>query len=171
MASGSRKMARHLAWLPVLALLLIACGGTAVEAPATAAPEPEPVTVFLVAVGDAGQNGPRIGCDDSVVPVEQTAVAGESPVATALNTLLALPQRPAEDPDLYSALAQSSFTVEEVQVEDGHAEIYLEGQLRLAGVCDEPRVVAQLQHTTLQFDAIDSVDLYLNGQPLEEQLR
>jgi hypothetical protein len=41
----------------------------------------------------------------------------------------------------------------------------------VGGVCDEPRVRAQLEETALQFVTVDSVSIFVNGQPLAEALR
>ena len=46
------------------------------------------------------------------------------------------------------------------------AKIYLTGELGpLGGVCDNPRAAIQIEETALAYDTIDSVALFLNGEP------
>jgi len=41
----------------------------------------------------------------------------------------------------------------------------------VGGVCDEPRVQAQLRETALQFSTVDSVSIFINGIQLEDALQ
>jgi hypothetical protein len=43
--------------------------------------------------------------------------------------------------------------------------------LRLGGVCDEPRISAQLEQTALQFDALKNTAIFVNGESLADQMR
>jgi spore germination protein GerM len=65
---------------------------------------------------------------------------------------------------------QSDIQLESATVENGLATINLSGDLELGGACDNPRVEAQIEQTALQFPTVDEVDIFLNGQPLEEVL-
>jgi hypothetical protein len=38
----------------------------------------------------------------------------------------------------------------------------------LGGVCDNPRVEAQIEETALQFATVSEVAVFVNGKPLEE---
>ncbi|MEZ4680232.1 MAG: GerMN domain-containing protein [Caldilineaceae bacterium] len=53
-----------------------------------------------------------------------------------------------------------------MDIVDGVASIYLTGTLRVGGVCDEPRVRAQIEETALQYYTVDEVRIYVNGEPL-----
>jgi hypothetical protein len=57
--------------------------------------------------------------------------------------------------------------VEGVTLEDGEAIVKLSGTLMLGGVCDNPRVEAQLEETALQFSTVSRVSVFVNGVPLE----
>ena len=46
----------------------------------------------------------------------------------------------------------------------------LNGTLQLGGVCDNPRVKAQLEQTALQFPTVKSVKYYINDKTLDEAL-
>ena len=49
-------------------------------------------------------------------------------------------------------------------------EVRLAGDLSLGGVCDPPRVEAQLRRTVLQFPRADSARFFINGEPLDAYL-
>ncbi len=126
--------------------------------------------IYLIAVGDEGQAGDEIGCGDSVVPVEVEIEPTLAPLTAALGRLLAIEDREVADTGLYNALYQSDLTLERVRIVDGEAIIELSGALVLGGVCDEPRVEAQLAYTALQYRTVDRVSIFINGMPLEELL-
>jgi hypothetical protein len=68
---------------------------------------------------------------------------------------------------LYNVFYQSDLEIETINVEDGEAIIRLAGSLLLGGVCDEPRVRAQIEETALQFSTVSEVTIYINGNLLE----
>jgi hypothetical protein len=53
---------------------------------------------------------------------------------------------------------------------DGKATIKLSGSLVLNGICDNPRVEAQIEQVALQFSTVKSVQVYLNNIPLQQAL-
>lgn len=178
------SLARTVLFAALALALLAACGslngtGTATvaasPAPATDTPQPTPTStetvsqlnIYLIAVGDNGESGKKIGCNDSVVPVEITVVPTSQPLTVALNKLLAVEGREYEESGLYNALYQSDLSLEQVSLQDGEAIVYLTGTYQIGGVCDEPRVKAQLQETVLQFPEVQNATIYINGEPLE----
>ena len=126
--------------------------------------------IYLIAIEDNGRSGPRIGCGDSVIPVTVEFPPTTAPLTAALERLLALNDQFFGESGLYNALYQSDLQVESVSVQNGTATIRLTGQLRLSGVCDNPRVEAQIEQTALQFSSVTQVAVFLNGRPLEEAL-
>jgi hypothetical protein len=126
--------------------------------------------IYLIAVGDDGQSGKEIGCDDSVIPVEVAIEPTIAPLTAALNQLLALDDQEYGQSGLYNALHRSDLTLESVAIQNREAIIRLSGTLTLGGVCDEPRVQAQLRETALQYATVDRVSIFINGQPLQEAL-
>jgi len=128
------------------------------------------VQIFLIALEDNGQSGKKIGCDDSVVPVQVTIPATQSVLRAALEALLSLKDQFYGQSGLYNALYQSNLQVEGVKIEGGKAVINLSGTLMLGGVCDNPRVEAQIEETALQFATVSEVAVFVNGKPLEEIL-
>lgn len=147
--------------------------GAAVLEQGTAQPAPEPplvseVQIYFIALGDAGQSGPAIGCDDSVIPVTINIEPTPAPLTAAFERLLAVDEQYYGQSGLYNALADSDLTLDSAAVENGQAIIYLSGDLRLGGVCDNPRIEAQLRQTADQFSTVDTSIIFINGQRLED---
>jgi hypothetical protein len=122
--------------------------------------------IYLIAIGDDGQSGKEIECDDSVVPVEVPIGPTIAPLRAALSKLLSIKAREYGESGLYNALYRSDLTLEDVGIFNREAVIRLSGTLTLGGVCDEPRVRAQLEETALQYPTVDSVSIFINGVPL-----
>ncbi len=122
--------------------------------------------IYLVALEDAGQSGLEIGCGDSVIPVEVQFEPTVAPLTAALGELFALNERFYGQSGLYNALYRSDLAVERIDIVNGVASLYLTGQLQVGGVCDEPRVRAQLEETALQYYTVSEVRIYINGEPL-----
>jgi hypothetical protein len=134
------------------------------------APQNTPVTttahIYLVALGDTGQSGREIGCGDSLIPVEQQIEPGSDPLEATIRELLAIDSRLYGERDLYNALHRSDLEIEDTVIQDGQAIIKLTGTVRLGGVCDNPRFLAQLEETAKQFPSIEQATILINGQPL-----
>jgi hypothetical protein len=129
------------------------------------------VKIVLIALGDGGTPAPgSIGCGDRAVPVERPIEPTAAPLEAAMRELLSLRQRTDGPAGPYNALYQSELRVERVALVDGRATISLTGQLRLGGVCDSPRVKAQLEGTARQFSTVREVAVVINGRPLDEAL-
>lgn len=166
--------------------------GTAVaeappESPAEALP-PEPgvpppletVRIFLVELdrgaGEAG-GGETFGCGDRLrgveVPVASEGLDTAGRIGAALRSLLAAEGGPETPGDLYSAFERSTLTVERVEAVGGFEGLYrveLAGDLVLGGVCDNPRVRAQIEATARQFAGVEDVEIVIDGEPLEATL-
>jgi hypothetical protein len=162
------------------------------ESPAQAVP-PEPavpppldqVRIFLVDVEAGAGEGEEgavpaadtFGCGDRLraveVPVATEGLDTAGRIGAALSSLLAAEGGEETPGDLYSALARSELVVERVEAVtgvDGLFRVHLAGQLRLGGVCDNPRVRAQLEATARQFEGVDEVEIVVDGEPLEAVL-
>ena len=126
--------------------------------------------IYLIAVGDEGQSGKEIGCGDSAVPVTINIEPTIAPLTAALENMFAINEQNYGQSGLYNALYQSNLSVQGIDIDNGHATIALNGDLLVGGVCDTPRVEAQLRQTALQYSTIDSVSVTINGQPLDDLL-
>ncbi len=128
------------------------------------------VNLYFVAVDDNGRNGPAIGCGDSIIPVAINIPPTPAPLTAAIRELLAVRDRNYGNTGLYNALAQSSLQLDSASVAQGVATLKLSGQLTSGGVCDDPRIIAQLTQTARQFSTVNSVQIFVNGQRIEDLL-
>jgi spore germination protein GerM len=123
--------------------------------------------IYLVALEDGGERGEEIGCGDSLVPVPVDVSPGVEPMQGVYEALLT---ETGQSERLYNALIQSDLQVDGYQVENGEAIVALSGEFQIGGACDVPRVRAQLEQTALQFEEVDSVEILINGDPLNAYL-
>jgi len=147
-----------------------------VSATATSLPSLTPasntqiIKIYLVGIGDNGTSGTKIGCDDSLIAVDVGIPPTAGVLRAALSELLAIDSDFYGDSGLYNALYQSNLEIGDLSVINGLARIYLTGDLMLGGVCDHPRVEAQLNAIALQFTTVSSVEIFINGIPLKDVL-
>jgi len=143
---------------------------TPTPVPATQSPGLSSVKLYLVALDDNGVSGPLVGCGDSLVAVDVPITPTLGVLRAAYTQLLAIKTPYYGESGLYNALHQSTLSLESIDLADGKAVIRLSGQFMLNGVCDIPRVQAQLEQTALQFNTVESVQVTVNGIPLEDAL-
>jgi hypothetical protein len=129
------------------------------------------VKIYLVAVGDAGKAGKKIGCDDSLVSVNRTIKKTAAPLAAAIRELLLTPQHPVETPNLENFWKGNDLTVRSVSIVNGVATIRLSGEVSVAGVCDEPRIESQIDATARQFRNVKKVKVFIGKQTLADAIR
>lgn len=127
------------------------------------------VKVYLVAVGDEGRRGRKIGCDDSLVPVRRAVNADGSPLRAALGELLAVPHE--YEGGLGNYWFGENLRVSGAAISGGTATIRITGRLYVAGVCDEPRIEEQIRETARQFPGVRRVKVFVNGRTLASAIR
>lgn len=137
---------------------------------ATATPGHQRVFIFLIALEDNGQSGQFVGCGDSVIPVKINTTPSLEVLRMSMEALLSMNEQYFGESGLYNSLYQSDLSLESISLENGKAVIHLTGSLILGGVCDNPRVEAQLEATALQFNTVNEVTIFINGKPLKEIL-
>lgn len=135
--------------------------------------QPNPVqtvTIYLVVLEGNQPGVEMIGCGDQLMAVVLPITPTTGVLRAALTKLLSIREAYYGESGLYHALYQSDLTVERIELENGLARVYLSGQLITGGVCDIPRIQAQLETTALQFSTVNQVQFYINGESLEEVL-
>lgn len=130
--------------------------------------DPQDTETVSIAVLDTEYEGePDRGCDQ-VVLIEREVPETEAPLTAALTELFSIDETRVEGYYNFIANTNETLTFDRAAVESGVASIYLSGELSgLAGVCDDPRAQIQIEETALQFATVESVTLYLNGQPTD----
>jgi LysM repeat protein len=144
--------------------------GQRIRVPAPA-PSEEPTgftltRIHLISLNDGGP----LGCGDTLVPVTVEIPSTRAVLRASLDKLLSLRTPYYGESGLYNALYQSQLTIDDVRIDNRIATIRLSGQVVLGGVCDSPRVQAQLEQAALQFSTVDQVKIYLNGNLLQDVL-
>ena len=134
-------------------------------------PPPNQMTVKVATIklDDNGKLGPKIGCNDSVVLTPVTIPYTTQPLHAAFQELFKLGEQKdaynaiqlmQKQPDQAKRLSFNTATIDN----SGLAKIYLKGEMTgLGGVCNPPRVQAQIEQTALQFPTVKSVETYLNN--------
>lgn len=148
--------------------------------PSPTAPPPAPtqapqglnsVLIYLIAPDDNGKSGALVGCGDSAVPVSVAIEPTLGVLRAAYTELFKLyGKQYYGQSGLMNALYASNLHIESLAVENGIARVALKGSLSLGGVCDAPRVEAQLRLTALHFSTVQDVIITLNGVPLKDAL-
>jgi hypothetical protein len=143
----------------------------------------------LVAVDDGGSRGARFGCNDSLVkahpaagggasavsggtPVPSDAPSGspaQEPLAAAMALLLGHDGVPSGS-GLYNALSSSSLSYVSGSLDGSTVTVTLAGELRQGGVCDGPRIEAQLAQTAIAATGASLAEITINGTPLPDLL-
>ena len=128
------------------------------------------VKIYLVAVGDNGKTGKKIGCDDSLVAVERAVKKSNAPLKSAIEELLAMPRE--YNQQLGNYWGGSTLKLKSAAISKGIAVIRLTGEGPLvAGVCDEPRITSQIEETAKQFASVKRVKVFVNNQTLEQAIK
>ncbi|WP_431710954.1 GerMN domain-containing protein [Glutamicibacter uratoxydans] len=138
--------------------------------PTTSDPTTAALTLFYVAVGDAGVAGPEIGCGDSIVATETTPMEFTDPVGAALSTLLAFDEPEHGASGLQNALAESDLHYVSATVAGDTVTVELSGSVVSGGTCDDPRIIEQLQYTAMTAAGTGHAEIRVDGQPLQEVL-
>jgi hypothetical protein len=166
---------------PTLAASETAPVATTVPSKVPPAASPEPATpvpsggasavkIYLVAIGDNGAGGTKIGCGDSLIPVTVSITPTVAVLRAALSKLLSIKTQFYGASGLYNSLYQSNLAIDSLVIQNGVATIRLSGTISMGGECDTPRFRAQLEQTALQFSTVKQVSIFINNKPISEVL-
>ncbi len=113
---------------------------------------------------------PKIGCNDVFVMQEISGPLSPKGVIEAMFVYKDFDEKEG----YYNVFSGSKdLKVEELKVdENGVVTVEVSGELRTGGVCDAPRVTAQIKNTIVQFDpfSIKDVKILINGEDLGDYL-
>ena len=126
--------------------------------------------VYYVALDDGGSQGIRFGCNDSLVAVRATAAQPGEPLAIALAQLLSPDDPTSVTSALYNALSGSALDYVSGYLQGATVVVNLTGQLQPGGVCDNPRIQAQLTQTAVAATGASRAEIYIDGRNLNELL-
>lgn len=159
--------------LILIALLMLAALtlSTAAQQSKPMRPDTQTIKIFLIAVGDDGKTGKKIGCGDSLVAVTRRIKKTAVPLMAAVRELLLTPQHPDSTPTLENFWKGRNLKVRSVSIRNHIATIHISGEVFVAGVCDEPRIESQIQETARQFPSVKKVKVFIGRRSLAEAIR
>ncbi|WP_254455745.1 GerMN domain-containing protein [Paeniglutamicibacter quisquiliarum] len=128
------------------------------------------MTVFYVALGDQGQAGPMIGCGDSIVATETGPVIYASQVEAAMSDLLENKDTVHGESGLMNALAGSNLRYVSSSVSGNTVTVELTGDLSSGGICDDPRIIAQLTYTAMVAAGAGEARILIDGIDIGDKL-
>lgn len=137
------------------------------QAPGSADFEP---VLYYVATNDNGVAGEKIGCDDSLVQTKGEKVQGDDEVVATMQALLENHDQKIGESGLYNALYQSELTFNSWEKTGKNVTVRLSGEVRSGGTCDDPRIIAQLEHTAATAAGAETATVMVNEVPIEELL-
>jgi hypothetical protein len=111
----------------------------------------------------------RFGCNDSLVAVHNADSSISEPLEAAMSRLLSGPDA-APARGLYNALSASSLRYVSGYLDGTTVVVNLTGEVRPGGVCDLPRIEAQLTHTAVTAVGASRAEIYVSGVPLVDVL-
>lgn len=133
-------------------------------------PTIDEIDIYLVAVGDKGEKGLKIGCDDSLVRVTRKIKPTVAPLRAALEELLATPREYSKE--LGNYWWGKDLKLKNVSITEGVATIHISGEgPYVGGVCDVPRITEQIENTAMQFSSVNTVKVFVNDKPLADAIR
>jgi hypothetical protein len=153
------------------AVLLFLSSLFIINSSSVAAQQRQQIKVYLVAVGDNGQAGKKIGCEDSLVPVTRSIRKTASPLKAALEELLSTPPETGANPKLQNFWKGRNLRVKSVSIRSSTATIHMSGEVFVAGICDEPRIESQIEETARQFPTVKRVKVFIGKRTLADAIR
>lgn len=123
-----------------------------------------------MAINDQGASGPMIGCADSIVATTTGLVIYTDRVEAAISSLLDNKNTHYGQSGLVNSLADSDLSYVSSSSSGGTVTVELTGQLRSGGICDNPRIIAQLEYTAMTAAAVAKAKILINGKEIAFQL-
>ncbi|QCU77109.1 hypothetical protein E7744_01875 [Citricoccus sp. SGAir0253] len=133
------------------------------------------VTAYWIALDGSGRPGVEFpGCGDLLF--EDTVTVGDSSgpvgdedrVEAGIDLLLATGR---DVPGGFvNALYQSTLEVQDVSIAGDTVTVELTGQPVSGGTCDDPRIIAQLEHTAAANAGVGTARVLIDGTPIQEFL-
>jgi hypothetical protein len=128
----------------------------------------EPVAQVKLALLSPADSEPDRGCDN-VELIERNILPTTQPLNESIRQLFAIDNNKLGELNHFIPNTNDTLSFDRATIIDGEAQIYLLGKLSgIAGVCDEPRAQIQIEETALQFEAVDRVQLFLNGAAVSD---
>ena len=129
------------------------------------------IKIYLVAIGDDGKSGRKIGCGDSLVAITRPIQKTAAPLTAAIRELLITPEQIGGARRLENFWKGRNLKVTSVSIRNQTATIQLSGEVFVAGVCDVPRIQGQIEETARQIPTVKKVKVFIGKRTLAEAVR
>lgn len=104
------------------------------------------------------------------MPVTRAIAPTQTPLRAALQELLLMPPTSSSNPALSNYWKGRNLRVQSVSLHRGLATIHISGDIYVAGICDQPRILSQIEATVRQFKSVKKVRVFLDNRPLAEAI-
>lgn len=111
-----------------------------------------------------------IGCADSIVATTTGLVIYTDRVEAAISSLLDTKDAHLGQSGLVNSLADSNLSYVSSSVSSGTVTVELTGELRSGGICDNPRIIAQLEYTAMMAADVSQAKILVNGKEIAFRL-
>ncbi|QXQ12262.1 GerMN domain-containing protein [Paeniglutamicibacter sp. Y32M11] len=111
-----------------------------------------------------------IGCGDSIVATTTGLVIYTDRVEAAISSLLDTKDAHLGQSGLVNSLADSNLSYVSSSVSSGTVTVELTGELRSGGICDNPRIIAQLEYTAMMAADVPQAKILVNGKEIAFRL-
>jgi len=143
---------------------------------ATTTAETMSVNIYLVQLEKPGEDdmtygNEKIGCNDTIVAIKREIPKTPKVLEASLKELFKINDRELKigNETYYNALYQSDIQYNTGSLSpEGVATIKLSGTMQSGGICDDPRIIAQIKKTVEQFLTVKSSKIFINDVTLEE---
>ncbi len=126
------------------------------------------IKVFFINTSVPNDKG-TVGCGDEAVGIDRIITPTATPLKAALENLLSTSQAVLDNGiGLYNSLAKQNWKLESVSIVEGEAIIKFSGKYIGFGICEDPRIKAQIEKTALQFPTVKKVSIFVGGVSLDK---
>lgn len=111
-----------------------------------------------------------IGCGDSIVATETSPVIYASQIEAAMSDLITDRDARHGQSGLVNTLSDANLEFVSSSVDGDTVTVELTGELSSGGVCDDPRIVAQLRYTAMVAAGTGEAKVLINGIEVNKYL-
>lgn len=160
----------------ILFTLIIFTGCTKTQTPqptpqATKQPNSSTISFYVTKTTQSSPNASSFGCEDTLLKVEKEIINSvQPPVKSAVTELLNAKDGYTDANIQYNVFYQSNLELDEITESQETISVYITGELKLGGVCDNPRVKEQLTKTIEEYVKGKKINILINNIPVDEYL-
>ena len=82
-----------------------------------------------------------------------------------------MPAESTDTPGLQNFWKGRNLRLQSVSIQQQTATIRISGEVFVAGICDEPRIIGQIEETARQFPTVKRVNVFIGRRTLADAIR